>query len=120
MQANSAGRQIKAINKQIKTEKVRQAMAEVDIALQQKQIAFAQEIDAFLRSKYTNVQLSTWMDNSIKDLFYQTYTLANDMARKAERAFQFDGESTPATSRRRGTGTCRGTGSSQPRPSTWT
>lgn len=90
LQANLAGRDIKSIDKQIEVEKVRLAIANADIKQQQKQVANAKEIETFLKTKYTNVQLYTWMDNSLRTLFYQTYLLTSNLARKAEKAFQFE------------------------------
>lgn len=90
LQANIAGREIKSIDKQVAIETSRADSAERDIAMQEQQIADAKEVENFLRSKYTNEQLYIWMDNSVRDLFYNTYTLAIDLAKKAEKAFRFE------------------------------
>jgi hypothetical protein len=89
-QTNQAGRDIKSIDKQILAQRIRVNIAEQEITNQQKQIDNAQEVDEFLRNKYTNDDLYSYMEGSLRTLYYQTYTLAYDLAKKAERAFQFE------------------------------
>lgn len=50
----------------------------------------AQEVEDFLRNKYTNDELYSWMEGNIRTLYYQTYTLAYDLAKKAERGYRFE------------------------------
>ncbi|HEY0463786.1 MAG TPA: hypothetical protein VGC79_06235, partial [Polyangiaceae bacterium] len=89
-QANIAGHEIKSIDKQALTQQIRIDIAQREIANQQKQIDNAQEVEEFLRNKYTNEQLYTWMTSQIAALYYQAYNLAYDLARRAERLFQFE------------------------------
>ena len=44
----------------------------------------------FYHRKFTNQELYEWMISRLSDLHYQTYQLALDMARAAERSFQFE------------------------------
>ena len=53
-QANTAGYEIKNIDKQMLTQQIRINIAEQEIINQQKQIDNAQEVEEFLRNKYTN------------------------------------------------------------------
>lgn len=89
-QANLAGLEIKQIDKQIISQKIRISIAEQEITNQQKQIDNAQEVEEFLKSKYTNEELYLWMEGAIRTLYYQTYTLAYDLAKKAEKVFLFE------------------------------
>ncbi len=89
-QANIAGYEIKNIDKQILTQEIRINIAQQEITNQQKQIDNAQEVEEFLRNKYTNQELYTWMEGEIKTLYYQAYTLAYDIAKKAEKVFRFE------------------------------
>jgi hypothetical protein len=82
--------EIKQIDKQIITQKIRINIAEQEITNQQKQIDNAQEVEEFLKSKYTNEELYLWMEGYIRTLYYQTYTLAYDLAKKAEKVYQFE------------------------------
>lgn len=90
LQANLAGREIKALDKQIETQKVRIDMAKQDIILQEKQIQNSSQIEDYLRTKYSNTELYTYLSNSTKSLYYQTYQVAYDIAKRAEKAFHFE------------------------------
>ncbi|GFF26065.1 hypothetical protein IFM61606_09624 [Aspergillus udagawae] len=71
LQANMAGYEISNINKQITTSKAR-------------------EMEDFLRQKYLNTVLYTWLEAATRWLYYNTYTQAYDLAKKAEKAFYFE------------------------------
>jgi hypothetical protein len=90
LQANAAGYEIKNIDKQVLTQQIRISMASQEINNQQKQIDNAQEVEEFLRNKYTNEELYSWMESQIKTLYYQAYTLAYDLANRAEKVFRFE------------------------------
>jgi len=90
LQANIAGYEIKNIDKQILTQNIRISIANQEITNQQKQIDNAKEVEDFLRSKYTNQELYAWMEGQVRTLYYQAYTLAYDLAKKAEKVFRFE------------------------------
>jgi hypothetical protein len=90
MQANSAGYEIKQIDKQITAQQIRINIANLDIANQQKQIDNANEVEEFLKNKYSNDELYTWMRGSLKTLYYQVYSLTYDLAKKCEKVFRFE------------------------------
>jgi hypothetical protein len=90
LQANMAGYEISNIDKQVTTSKIRVAMANKDIELQQKQIDQAHEVEDFLQQKYSNAGLYSWLEGATRSLFYDSYTQAYDLAKKAEKAFQFE------------------------------
>ncbi|KAF3917641.1 hypothetical protein AA313_de0206829 [Arthrobotrys entomopaga] len=95
LQANSAGYDIKNIDAQIANQKVKIELAEKDLEIHNKQIENAKLCEEFLRNKYTNEQLYTWMDNTFQQYLYQTYVFAFDMARAAEKTYAFEkGENT--------------------------
>lgn len=50
----------------------------------------ARVIDAVMRSKLTGEALYEWMIGQIAAVHFQSYQLALDMAKKAERALQFE------------------------------
>lgn len=89
-QTNSAGYEVKNIDKQILTQQIRISMAQQEITNQQKQIDNAQEVEEFLRNKYTHEELYSWMEGSVRTLYYQVYTQAYDLAKKAEKVFRFE------------------------------
>jgi hypothetical protein len=89
-QANTAGYEIKNIDKQILTQQIRINITNQEITNQQKQIDNAQEMEDFIRNKYTNKELYSWMVSQLSALQYQTYTLAYDLAKRAENVFRFE------------------------------
>lgn len=90
MQANAAGYEIKQIDKQILAQQIRIELANLDITNQQKQIDNAQEIEEFLRNKYTNEELYSWMKDTLSTLYHQVYSLAFELAKKGEKLFRFE------------------------------
>jgi hypothetical protein len=89
-QANNAGFEIKNIDRQILTQQIRIGIANQEIINQQQQIDNALEIEDFLRNKYTSQQLYAWMTDEVRGLYYQAYTLAYDLAKRAEKVFRFE------------------------------
>lgn len=89
-QANTAGYEVKNIDKQMLTQQIRINIAQQEITNQQKQIDNAQEVEEFLRNKYTNQDLYAWMDSKIRTLYHQAYNLAYDLAKRAEKVFRFE------------------------------
>ncbi len=90
MQANAAGHEIKQIDKQILAQQIRINIANLEISNQQKQIENSQEIEEFLKSKYSNEELYSWMKGNLSTLYRQVYNLAFDLAKKAEKVFRFE------------------------------
>lgn len=90
MQANVAGHEIKQIDKQIVSQQIRMAIANQEIMNQQKQIDNSQEVESFLKNKYTNEELYSWMRGNLKTLYHQVYSLAYDLAKKAEKTYRFE------------------------------
>lgn len=88
--ANVAGYEISNIDKQILTQQIRQAIAAQEITNQQQQIDNAQAVEDFLKTKYSNTELYAYMDAQLRGLYYQTYTMAYDLAKKAEKLFVFE------------------------------
>ena len=90
MQANAAGYEIKQIDKQILSQQIRINIANQEITNQQKQIDHSQEVEEFLKNKYTNDELYSWMRGSLKTLYHQVYSLAYELAKKAEKVYRFE------------------------------
>lgn len=88
--ANAAGYEISNIDKQIIASKIRVAMAAKDVDVQQRQIDQAREAEDFLRTKYTNAELYSWIAGQTKAMYYNTYTAAYELAMKAQKAFSFE------------------------------
>jgi hypothetical protein len=93
---NLAGLEYNHINTQIDAQNARINITNIDIANQQKIIDNAQEVNAFLKNKYTNDELYSYLETTTRTAMYQTYTLAYDLAKKAELAFRYERRTTPA------------------------
>ena len=114
-QANSLGLELKNIDKQIATQRLRVATAQKEIANQEKALDQVSgrrgthassgtgadggqitAVQAFLRTKYTNTELYGWLEGQTKSLYQQSYNLAYDLAKRAETAFRFERPQTSA------------------------
>lgn len=89
-QANLSGYEIKQIDKQIIAAEIRIQLSQKEIANQQSLIDNANEIEWFLKDKFTNQELYQWMKEQLYGIYKQAWTLAYDMAKKAEKAYQFE------------------------------
>ncbi|NJO78496.1 MAG: hypothetical protein HC827_08185 [Cyanobacteria bacterium RM1_2_2] len=90
LQANLAGHELMQIDKQITAQIIRRDLAQLEIDHHQIQIEQTQEVEDFTRNKYSNEQLYQWMGDRLKDLYYQAYSFAYDLAKKAEKVFRFE------------------------------
>ena len=61
-----------------------------DLAISKKQVEHNESIQTFFKEKFTNQQLYLWMIGKLSGLYYQTYKLSFEMAKSAEKAFQFE------------------------------
>jgi len=90
MQAQSGVDELTQLDKQLLAAQIRQQIAQTELDNHDLQIQQAGELDDFLRSKFTSRDLYDWMSGQLSALYLQTYQLAFDMARRAERAFRFE------------------------------
>ena len=89
-QSKLALAELKQIQKQIIAAEIRRDIAQHELDNHDTQIENAQEVDDFMRSKFTNQQLYGWMSSKIAEVYFRTYQLALDQARRAERAYQHE------------------------------
>lgn len=66
------------------------SIAEKELENHLAQTENARGVDAFLRSKYTSEELYQWQVGQISGVYFQSYRLAHDLARRAERCFRFE------------------------------
>ncbi len=90
LQHDLAAKEIMQIDKQLLASDIRIAIAEQDLKNHDQQIENAQMIQEFLHNKYTNQELYRWMQGEISTIFFQSYQLAYDLAKKAERCYRFE------------------------------
>lgn len=86
-QASLAAIEIDQIQHQINVAEIRQSIAEKELENQELQIENIKAVDAYMKDKYTNEQLFSWMITQVSTVYFQAYQLAFDMAKKAEKCF---------------------------------
>jgi hypothetical protein len=89
-QERLAEKELLQLDKQIAAAELRVAIAERELDNHLLQIENAKATDAFMRSKYTNEELYRWQVGQISGVFFQSYRLAYDLAKRAERCFRFE------------------------------
>ncbi|MFD1545963.1 hemopexin repeat-containing protein [Nonomuraea guangzhouensis] len=66
------------------------ALARRELEVHDQEIAHQQAVAAFVRGKFGGADLYSWLSDRLAGLYFQAYGLAHDMARAAERAYQFE------------------------------
>lgn len=89
-QAQTAALELKQIDKQIEGAYHRREIALYELELNEKQLTNAQEIADVMETKFTNKELYSWMISEISSLYFKGYQLALDVAKVAERCYQFE------------------------------
>lgn len=90
LQRNLAAREIMQIGRQIISSFLAEQIAHHEYLNIQKQIQQSQEVDRFLREKFTDEELHAWMQGEIARLYYEYYRFAFDTARKAEQTMKLE------------------------------
>lgn len=90
LQADLANFDIKQIDAQIAANDIQKKIAEQDLAIHLKSIEQNEEMEFFLKNKFTNKELYQWMSGRLLTLYFQTYSLAFELARSAQRAYQYE------------------------------
>jgi hypothetical protein len=89
-QAALATKELEQVNKQIIAAEIRLSMAEYELQNHDLQTENSQKVDAYLRDKFTNQELYSWMAGQISAIYFQTYQLAFDVAKRAEKTFRHE------------------------------
>jgi Tc toxin complex TcA C-terminal TcB-binding domain len=89
-QSNTALRDLAQIDKQLAAARIRTAIAEHELANHRQQRDDARAVGDFLRGKYTNVELFTWMGGELGGVYFAAYQLALEASKQAERAFRYE------------------------------
>ncbi|MGL4599439.1 MAG: neuraminidase-like domain-containing protein, partial [Bacteroidia bacterium] len=94
LQKEIAQFEVDQIEKQIDATQTRMAMAQQELNIQRKTISNVREVDAFLKSKFTNAQLYQWIIGRLSSLYFETYKLSTQMAMMAQEAYNFELDTT--------------------------
>ena len=89
-QESLANKELEQIDKSIAAAELRLAIAKKELENHVLQIENARSVDAFMRSKYTNEELFQWQVGQISGVYFQSYKLAYDLAKRAERCLRFE------------------------------
>jgi hypothetical protein len=90
LQKDLAVREIEQTDRSIAAAELRVAIAERELENQVLQIEDAEATDEFMRSKYTNEELYQWQVGKISEVFFHSYRLSYDLAKRAERCCRFE------------------------------
>lgn len=90
LQTQLAQRELDQIDKQILAAEIRRAIAEQDLLNHDQQRENAKAVDEFMRRKYSSQELYDWMRSQLATIYFQTYQLAFDIAKRTERAYRFE------------------------------
>jgi hypothetical protein len=88
LQANLVARELAQVGRHIIGSLIAEQVSRHEYLNNRKQIGLTQEVDRFLRDKYTNEAFYAWMQGETSRLYYEHYRFAFDTARKAERAIK--------------------------------
>jgi peptidoglycan hydrolase-like protein with peptidoglycan-binding domain len=90
LQNDLAAGEIMQIDKQIIAADLRKQIAERELSNHRQQLEDAQEVEEYLRDKFSNQELYGWMLGQLAGIYFKTYQLAYDLAKRAERAFRYE------------------------------
>ena len=90
LQERLAEKEMAQIDMSIASAELRVSIAEKELDNHLAQIENARQTDAFMRSRYTNGELYQWQVGQISGLYFQTYKLAYDLAKRCERCARFE------------------------------
>lgn len=89
-QAELAARELEQVKKQIAAATVRSAIAEQELKNHDRQAEQNTAAHEFMRDKFTNQELYNWMVGQVAGIYFQSYQLAYDVAKRVERAFRHE------------------------------
>ena len=85
-----ANLEIEKIEDQIQVAKIRQEIAEKELKIYEMEQKHAEEVNAFIRDRFTNLELYNWMVSQLSSLYFQSYQMAYDVAKRAEKSFHYE------------------------------
>lgn len=86
-QASSAAKELEQLDEQLLGAEIRLDIAQQELNNHELQIENARDTDDYMRRKYTNEELYRWMSSQLSTVYFSSYQLAYEMARRAEQCF---------------------------------
>lgn len=90
LQHDTTAHEIQQITAQIQGAEWQIQVADREREVLEKQIEHNASLQTLYQQQFTNENLYAWMSSRLSSLYFQTYQMAYDMARYAERAFQYE------------------------------
>lgn len=90
LQNKLADKELIQIDKQIVSAEIRKSITQKELSNHELQMKQTLEMDEVMHSKFTNEELYDWMIGEISLTYFQTYNLAVDVAKRAERCYNYD------------------------------
>jgi hypothetical protein len=90
LQKSLAQLELNQLAYQLSVANIRIDIATKELADHDTQTDNSQQIDDYMHNKYTNQDLYDWMVSQLSGVYFQSYQLAYDMAKKAERTFRHE------------------------------
>ncbi len=85
-----AEKELKQIEKQLAAAELRLSLSHRDLEIHNEQTSQSEVEYDYMKSKFSNEKLYTWMLGKISSLYYKAYQLAFDVAKEAESACKYD------------------------------
>jgi hypothetical protein len=89
-QEQQAEMEMERLDHDIAAANIRVSLAKRELERHDRQTEQSREVDAYMRSKFTNRELYDWMIGQLTTLYFQSYQLAFDQAKRAERAYRHE------------------------------
>lgn len=89
-QTDLANKELEQIEKSIAGAQLKISIAEQELKNHELQVTNAHAMEAYMKTKYTNRELYEWQLSQITPIYFQSYQLAFDWAKKAERCYEFE------------------------------
>jgi hypothetical protein len=90
LQKAMATTEIAQLEFQIESAKLQKAINQRELQVHAAEIENNKSIATFMKNKFSNEQLYNWMTGKLSGIFFETYKLAHDLSKQAEKAFQFE------------------------------
>ncbi len=87
---NVISREIEQIDRQIEAAKIRVAIAKKDFENYERELDNRKEVDTYMRDRFTNLELYNWHVSQLSSLYFQSYQMAYDLAKRAEKVFHYE------------------------------
>jgi hypothetical protein len=89
-QTESAAKELEQADQQILASEIRLDIANRELSNHELQMEQSSEVDSYMRSKFSNQELYTWMVNQVAATYFQSYQMAYDLACQAEKCFDLE------------------------------